>query len=152
AIAILVERRRAWWQVVAGGAPFAVLLFAYQMICFGGPFRTAVDATTDNFKSEGAFLGVFEWPHAASAFAILFSRYRGLFFLSPVLIFAFAGALVMWRRRVALRELAIVAGVFAAFVIVNASFNGWHGGSAIGPRYILPVVPFLAVPMMYAID
>jgi hypothetical protein len=150
-ILMIVERPRDVPRVVAAGAPFALFLLAYQMICFGAPLRTAVQATTGNFRTGGAFLGVFGLPKLDVVIAILLSRYRGLFFLSPVLVLALAGAVIMIRRRVMLRELATVAGVFAAFVMVNASFNGWHGGSGIGPRYILPVVPFLAVPMMFAI-
>ena len=74
----------------------------------------------------------------------------GLFAISPVLLFAFAGAVVMLRRRVLRRELAMIAAAAAIFVVTNISFNGWHGGSAIGPRYLLPAVPLLAIPMLFA--
>jgi hypothetical protein len=154
AVLIAVERRRAIVKVIAGGLPFAIFLIAYQTICFGGPFRTAVEATTENFKTRGAFLGVFTLPRLDVAFMLLFSRYRGLFFLSPFLIFAFAGAVVMIRKRDAfrVRELVTAAAVFLSFLMVSASFNGWHGGSAIGPRYMLPALPFLVVPMMAVVD
>ena len=144
AVLIAFERPREMAKVIAGGLPFAIFLFAYQTICFGGPFRTAVEATTPNFRTPGAFLGVFTLPHPSVAFLLLFSRYRGLFFLCPILILAFAGI----RKR----EMVAVAGVFLSFLIVNASFNGWHGGSAIGPRYLLPAMPFLVVPMMAVAD
>jgi hypothetical protein len=38
------------------------------------------------------------------------------------------------------------------FLVVNASFNGWHGGAALGPRYLVPAVPFLALPLVLAFD
>ena len=35
-------------------------------------------------------------------------------------------------------------------MLFNVSFNGWHGGSGLGPRYLSPIVPLLAVPMLFA--
>jgi hypothetical protein len=150
-VILFVDRIRDGSKWIAGGAPCAALLLAYQTICFGGPFRTAVEATGDNFKTPGAFLGVFVLPRLDVLIAVLLTRYRGLFFLSPALILAIAGAVWMIRNRVAVRELAIALGVFGAFLLVVISFNGWHGGSAIGPRYLLPAVPFLAIPMTFVI-
>ena len=151
-ILFVVERRSGIAKFVAAGLPFAILLLAYQALCFGSPLRTALEATTSNFRTPGALLGFLNAPRFDVLIAILVSRYRGLFFLSPVLVLALGGAMIMVRNRVRLRELATCAAVFASFLLVNISFNGWHGGSAIGPRYLLPAIPFLALPMMYAID
>lgn len=153
AIAMVRKSARARYamSVVAGGAPFALLLIAYQVICFGGPFRTAVDATSPVFKTKGALLGVFVTPHLAPLLGITISPFRGLFFLSPVLLLAIAGGTMMVRRGVMRRELAMVTGVVVAFLAVNVSFNNWDAGAAIGPRYILPVVPFLAVPLFHVL-
>ncbi len=150
AIAMPGARVRRAAQIAAGGVLFAVVLLVYQTVCFGSPFRTAVEATSGVFQTRGAFLGVFVAPRIPILYAITLSRYRGLFLLCPVLVFSFAGCVVLVRRREMLRELAIIAAVFVSLLLINASFNGWHGGSAIGPRYMLPVVPFLAVPMLFA--
>src|SRR4030095_11076073 len=40
--------------------------------------------------------------------------------------------------------------VFGFFFLVNASFNGYHGGFAAGPRYLVPGLPFLAFPLVVA--
>jgi len=37
----------------------------------------------------------------------------------------------------------MIAHVFA----FNASFTGWQGGWACGPRYLIPALPFLALPI-----
>ena len=152
AVAILfLDRLRDAWKWVAGGVPCAVILLAYQFACFGAVFRTSIETEGDYFKTPGAFLGVFVFPRLDVLIAVLLTRYRGLFFLSPVLILAIAGAIWMIRNHVAVRDLTIALGVFAVFLLVIISFNGWHGGSAIGPRYLLPAVPFLAVPMTFVI-
>jgi hypothetical protein len=148
---LLIDRIRDAWKWIAGGALFAIVLLGYQTVCFGGPFHTSIELEGPYFKTPGAFLGVFVLPRLDVLIAVLLTRYRGLFFLSPVLILAIAGAVWMVRSRVALRELAVSIGVFLAFLLVVVSFNNWDGGSAIGPRYLLPAVPFLAVPMMFVV-
>ena len=40
--------------------------------------------------------------------------------------------------------------IVTAFILVIASFNGWNGGFAFGPRYLVPIVPLLGIPMMAA--
>jgi len=150
-IIILFMRRDGIARMIAAAAPFALLLAIYQFRCFGSPFRTAVEATTQNFKTPGAFLGFLVAPRFDVLVMILISRYRGLLFLSPVLVFAFMGGVILIRRRERLRELTCAIAIVIAFLIVNMSFNGWHGGSAIGPRYLLPALPFFALPMMAAL-
>lgn len=69
---------------------------------------------------------------------ITFSPYRGLFYLSPILLLAIAG----------IRD-CIAGAAFAVLLLLNASFNGWFGGYAIGPRYLVAVVPLLALGLVH---
>ena len=34
--------------------------------------------------------------------------------------------------------------------MLNASFNNWHAGATFGPRYLIPALPFLALPLALA--
>ncbi|HEX7149948.1 MAG TPA: hypothetical protein VF618_00560 [Thermoanaerobaculia bacterium] len=134
---------------IAGGVPFALLLAAYHNAAFGSPFTTASETSNPMFTESHLWLGLFGVPKLPVLFELTFGAQRGLFFLSPVLLAAIAGAVVMLRRGLRI-ELAAIAWIVVAFLLVNASFNGWHGGSAIGPRYLLPIVPFLGVAMLFA--
>ena len=40
---------------------------------------------------------------------------------------------------------AILLAIVAFFFLANASFNGWHGGYAAGPRYLIPIIPLMAL-------
>jgi hypothetical protein len=142
--------RRAALQMIAGGLPSGVILGVYHLICFGSPFATSVESSTA-FTEPGAALGVMVAPRMALLFALTLSAYRGLFYLSPVLLMALAGAVAMWRSGRMRREFWIIASLITIFLAFNISFNGWHGGSAIGPRYLLTIVPFLAIPMCFAV-
>src|SRR6185369_7396767 len=75
---------------------------------------------------------------------------RGLFFSSPVLVLGLAFLVAMLRRRDLRAEAAVCAAMALLFLAVNASFNGWHGGAAVGPRYLVPAIPFLALPLVFA--
>ena len=144
-----VRSRANALRFVVAGIPFGAALGVYHKAAFGSPWRTAVEGS-GLFVQKGALLGVLLRPSGAALWGITFSKWRGLFYISPVLLFAFVGAAIMIRRRAMLRELLLIAITATLLVLGNISFNGWHGGSAIGPRYILPIVPLLAIPMLFA--
>jgi hypothetical protein len=143
-IALTISRRSALC-FACGAGPFAVLLGIYQWLCFGSPFRTAVEAST-SFTENGLLFGVLRMPRMDALYGLSFSPYRGLFFASPVLLFALIGLGVMRRRS----ELYAIASIAVTFFIVIAAFNGWNGGCAFGPRYLLPIIPLLGIPMFAA--
>lgn len=133
-----------------GGLPFAIALIFYQRLAFGSFFRTSIEAEHPRYITRGAFLGVFEMPRLSALWGITFSPYRGLFYLCPLLLLAVPGAILMWRRREWRMPMAAIAATVAFFLIFNISFNEWAGGWGIGPRYIVPIVPFLVVLMVPA--
>jgi len=158
AIAALVLAGLAWKDsakkallFVAGGVPFAIGLAAYQGVCFGSPFVTAVERS-GSFTEKGLLLGVFGGPQLTRLWGLTFSEYRGLFFGSPVLLFAIAGLVLMVRQRRFRAEAIAIGAIALLFLLLNASFNGWHGGAAYGPRYLLPVIPLLGIAMMLVAD
>jgi len=147
-LALLVRssgRRRDLLRYVAGGLPGALLLFWYHYRAFGGPFSLPIETENPAFLDEGAFLGIMNLPRADALWGVTFSPYRGLFFLSPILLLALVGLFRMRSRP----EAVTIAAVTAFFLLFNTSFNGWHGGYAIGPRYLTPIIPLLAIGLVY---
>lgn len=141
---LLAPSRRAAARLLAGGVPFAMILGLYQWACFGSPFRPPL-AASPRFTQHGLLFGVLRLPSNEALFDITFSPFRGLFFVSPFLLFAFVGF-----RHLTRREGIGAGGIVAIFFIVIAGFNGWHGGWAFGPRYLLPIIPLLGIPMLAA--
>ncbi len=43
-----------------------------------------------------------------------------------------------------------MVSILAFSLLFITTFNGWHGGWAVGPRYLVPAVPFLALPLTYS--
>lgn len=146
-IVACVQSRQAAARFAIGCLPWVLLMSIYQWLCFGSPFRTAVEASTP-FTENGSLFGVLRMPSAEALYGISSSPYRGLFFASPILLFALIGLVVMARRDD--RDVWPIAAIVAIFFIAIASFNGWNGGCAFGPRYLVPIVPLLGIPMLMA--
>ena len=87
-------------------------------------------------------------PSPRVAIELLLS-WRGLLVFAPVLAVTAAGIVLFYRahRRA---EALTIAGVCAALIVFNASFWGPFGGWAPGPRYLIPMLPFLALPLALA--
>jgi hypothetical protein len=141
---------RVWLRFGAGLALPVVIGAAYDQIAFGSVWATSYQFENPLFQDHGKVLGLFGRPQLDVVALLLISPFRGLFVTSPVLL-AGVGALMAWlagttRRAEAL--LFLTTGLF--LVLVNSSFNGWHGGYTIGPRYLIPAVPFLALPILSA--
>jgi hypothetical protein len=144
-----VRWKGGWqWYVLGLLGPLLLILF-YNMSCFSTPFTTNYRYENPAFKTgSGAFLNLFLLPQWDVLFMVLFSPYRGLFISAPSLLLSVYG-LTAWIRSAKLRpEALLIVSVLAFFLLFIASFNGWHGGWAVGPRYLAPALPFLALPLV----
>jgi hypothetical protein len=56
--------------------------------------------------------------------------------------------LVVLARRGFRAEAITCGGIAFAYLLLNAGLVDWHGGWAMGPRYLIPAIPFLAVGAM----
>lgn len=146
-LVVSVRVRHGWLAYGLGILGPLAMLLAYNVACFGTPFTTNYAYENPLFRNEAAVLGVFSAPSASAFAALLISPFRGLFYTSPVLLAAVAGLALMLRDSRHRAEAWVVASVAGFFLLFNMSFNGWAGGSAVGPRYLVPAIPFLTVPL-----
>ncbi len=133
-----------------GVVPPFLLICWYGWVCFGSPFKLNTDFQNPLFKDPNGALGMFIAPSWYVASLLLYSPMRGLFFFSPVLVMSLFGiGFLLWKRRW-LAEMLVCLGIAGFFFVVNACFNGYHGGFSAGPRYLVPGIPFLALPLAAA--
>ena len=137
------------WFILFGVVGFALpilLLLWYHFVCFGHPFASANTYQFEMFQTDNAILfGMLALPRLDIAYQLLFSSYRGLFFTSPVLLLALLGIVLTVYRGSQRREAIFVATVFVIQLLMNSAFNGWHSGWSFGPRYLIPLLPFLCL-------
>jgi hypothetical protein len=135
----------AW---AAGASAPLGLLGLQHAATLGSPFATPYAFNDPMFRQAGALLGVLEPPRPGRALALLLSPWRGLLLAAPVLWLAPLGWLALWRRSPGRREATLFAALGLVFLLFNASFVGWHGGWGYAPRYLIPALPFLALPLV----
>lgn len=142
-LASLPQGRRGLLAFLLAGAPAAALQLGYNWACFGSPLTSSYALSNPSimFAVDGR---TFTFPTPLRIYQLLISPARGLFMTSPLLVLAIPGARAILREGGRLtREVWLALGVAASFLLFVASFSGWHGGSAAGPRYLLPVYPFV---------
>lgn len=134
---------RLGWLVLGMAGPGAAVA-AYHALVFGSPLALPYDFSTQPHRSQGFFMGL-GTPRWAALQHILITDYRGLFYGAPWLLLAVPGAVVLARRARRRAEVTVCISIALLFVWLNASLVDWQGGWAMGPRYLIPALPFLAV-------
>ena len=140
------------WFVFGGLGPLA-LLAVYNYVCFDGVLVSAYRYEVNPYFREQmatGFMGL-HWPRPAALMEILVGSYRGLLTLSPFLIIGFAGLYWLSKRREWRREAVLCAAVVIVYLTFGASYFMWWGGAAMGPRHLVPMLPFLALPAAAAL-
>ncbi len=135
-------------SLLAGPLVCAAILVAHNLACFGEPFTTPYTAASAGFKTEGLWLGVFDWPDPMRLYWLTLHPFRGLLYCCPVFLvplFAIFRAR-NWKRPAP--ESLLAGAIVATFVLFNLCFNGWTGGWGVGPRYLIPALPFLFLPAL----
>jgi hypothetical protein len=134
-----------------GVVPCFLGLLFYNQAAFGSYLALNTSFQNPVFKETApAFLGMFTAPSWFAALTITISPWRGVFVLSPVLLLSLPVLWRWWKERRHRAEVRLILGISLFFFIVNICFNGFHGGFAAGPRYLIPVLPFLCLPLVDA--
>ena len=149
---------RAWLRTIAwiflGASPALAVHALYAFLCYGSPwalpYQYVVEPVFRSHTSSGLFgIGI---PTRDGLVGISISAYRGLFFYCPWLVLVFAG-FGQWIRAGSLGKCGkCVLALIALHVTFAASYYAWDGGLATGPRHLVPLLPFLILPIAYFAD
>ncbi len=161
--ACYLRGRRFFLWTIVGGLPWALLLAGYHTLAFGGPLTTGYDYVYLEEFAEGMRIAYgIHTPQAGVMLELLFGRFRGLFYLTPVLMLAVWGlwwaardrAMTFFRQPeqtgVHTKNIGrVLAGlgfaIIAYYLLLNSGYYMWDGGAALGPRHCVPMLPFLAL-------
>jgi hypothetical protein len=137
-------RLRLGWTMLAGGAVAAGWM-SYNSAIFGGPLALGYSHSELWTEQHSTGFMSLSLPTLDGIWGITFSAYRGLFLLSPWLLLALPGFVIWWRWGRARAEWWVTLACALSMFAFNASSHMWWGGFAVGPRYVLPALPFLAL-------
>jgi hypothetical protein len=138
----------------AGGAVAGVMpLLVYNWWAFGSVAHLSYEGTVlaEGTSGHDVLFDVdkaLDVPSFSTVVSLLLSKF-GLLTTAPVLVAAIAGTFVLYRRGRRAEALVITA-VGLAYLIYSASYHWPFGYLAPGPRFLIPMLPFLAVPLAIA--
>lgn len=119
----------------------AVLLCWFNFSRFGNIFETGRTVDPDAIERYGYGYFVAPWEGLLGLFG---SAGKSIILYSPIVILGATGWPVCYRKH---RALALtVLGIVAARIIFIASRFDWNGGFCLGPRLLVPMLPFVLIP------
>lgn len=136
------------WVTLTGGLVAAGWM-TYNTAVFGGPLELGYSHSELWTQQHQTGFMSLSLPHWEAIWGITFGLFRGLFILSPWLLLTLPGFGLWWRSRQYQVEWWIAVTVVLTIFFFNASSVMWWGGYAIGPRYLLPMLPFMTLPIIF---
>jgi hypothetical protein len=128
---------------VAFGGPIVValaILLWLNELRFGSFFEFGPNAYDRGF-STSLWFGLYGY---------LFTPGRSVFLYSPPLILGILAFGRFFRQHRS--EANLFVGIVVAYLVIYSTFGYWAGGWSWGPRYLLPIIPFLTLPVAYWFD
>lgn len=123
----------AW--LAAGAAVPLLTIAAYNFARFGSPLETGYAGEVEQWTT----------PFVEGFLGLLASPGRGLLWFAPLVTLGVVFAPRFVRRFPV--ESAFVAGSLLALLVTYARWYMWEGGWCWGPRFLVPLVPLLMLPI-----
>ncbi|MDQ2870360.1 MAG: glycosyltransferase family 39 protein [Acidobacteriota bacterium] len=127
----LPQNRRAWLLFLAGGAPCAAILLAFNRAVYGGILKSGYDETgaSTAFSPGNAVPGLRHYGYWISVM------------MSPIILPCWIAACL--RSRAGLRDRLLLFGWFAAFLVVYVLYFPYEAWWY--TRFLLPAIPALLI-------
>jgi hypothetical protein len=147
---IMAHRRDYVKPIIALIIPLAAVP-AYNVINFDNPLTTPY--TYHQFEWVRDFSVSLAVPWSVGLVGMLFTGPAidgGLFVVSPILLISLWGLKYLYRSHKA--ETLLFICLFAVHTLFYSKYRTWFGGGVEDTRYIIHVIPLLAVPLFAWVD
>ncbi len=150
---IVMKDRTALFRIIIGGIPLIIINILYDIATFRSPiplgYQYSIWASVVNVQG---FMGI-SLPSLRVAGELLFGTFRGLFLISPFLIFAIPGLFMMWRQKPEQRSIVIlITLILLGFLGYGSGYIVWWGGASVGARLLIPMLPFMVIPIIFVLN
>lgn len=131
-----------------GGLLAVLPMLVYHQVSFGGPFKVGYSNVVGFEGMQQGFLGL-TFPDPGALWGIIFGFQRGLFWLAPVIVLVPVGVWRAWRAGWWRAEIVLCFLMVLYYFLFNASYFYWQGGASVGPRHVIPAIPFMGLPLLW---
>jgi hypothetical protein len=147
----LLRRVAAWVIPAIGGLLPILVMVAYNFQVYGTPFAIGYQYLFDPTFKQAMAQGIMGigLPRLDVLFYETLHPAQGIFWQSPVLIMTLVGGFFMLRKKQFRAELAVTAITCGAYLLLNAGYYMWWGGDSFSVREIVPMLPFLCLPLIF---
>jgi hypothetical protein len=132
------------------------LVFLYNYYNFGGPFifpEEFYKFASPNERSLGGLAMRFHLGYIGyAALYNLVSPYRGLLIFSPVLVLGLYGLYKILGSKDFRQDGLLFVSFFLTIFISYSAWSDWSGGASYGPRFIVPSLPYLVIPITVVLE
>jgi hypothetical protein len=125
------ERIRTFILWCVGCLPGGILFLFYNFARFDIPMATGYSSEVTAFVN----------PVLVGLNGLLIHPATGLLWYMPLMLFAPIGAWRLWRRR--RRVVVLCLALIISHVGLYAGWNAWDGGGVWGPRFLVPIMPYV---------
>ena len=145
-IAYILYPSRQWIGILTlSGIPPGVVLMVYDWLIFRTPLPVAYKYSELFVEQHSTGFLSITYPHPVAIWGLTFGSFRGLFYISPILILAAAGFWVWWHMGKHRAEWTVCLWAIMSLFTFYSSSIMWQGGFSIASRYIVPFIPFLTM-------
>lgn len=134
------------------GLPPLLLMAAYNFAIFQTPLPVGYLYSPLYADLHHTGLISLTYPKFDVMLQLVFGAERGLFLLSPFLMLAVPGLIWFARERPLRAEFFVTLWAVTSFWLFNSSSAMWQGGFGVGPRYIVPMLPFFVLPIVFVLN
>jgi hypothetical protein len=144
----LGDWRQIGW-VTLMGTLIAAGWMTYNKAIFGAPLTLGYSYSELWAEQHHTGFMSLTMPRWEAIWGITFGVFRGLFILSPWLLVSMPGFVLWWRSGEHRPEFWVAVASVLAMFLFNSSSIMWWGGFAVGPRYLLPMLPFMSLATIF---
>ena len=134
-----------------GGLIPVLLQLIYNKLCFGNFLAIGYSFESNPEFNSGMAQGIMgiNWPSLSALYYMTLHPTLGLFWESPALLFSIAGLVFMFVKRRFLAEAFLALGIIGSYLVIMSGYYMWWGGYAVGPRFIIPMLPFFSIFLVF---
>jgi 4-amino-4-deoxy-L-arabinose transferase-like glycosyltransferase len=126
-------------QIFVAALPSLAVFLWYHKTCFGGwlAMPTVFQNPWFGLQSNERVFHVLALPDPVVLWKLLFGLERGLFLISPVLLFSVYGFYLLAKSRKLDAEVVVALCIVLVYWAFNGAYVGWRAGHSSGPRYLI---------------